>query len=295
LGIGESAGIPSTGKASHRYLRPAERSWGPALSNTGLNLGILVAAFLIPWLAENYGWRSAFIVPGALGFLWIPLWLWVSSNSNVPEGDPATVTSPLTHRDLLKDPQLWGFAAANFFTMAIYAFWTNWTVLYFDQTFGLKLAEANRWAAIPPLVAYAGGLFGAWLAQVFISSRGLKPMDARFRVCVLMALGALITALVPLGQTPLQATVGIAASLFFSQALGVNFYTLPVDAYGQSRAGFAVAMLTAAFGLLQVLISPNIGRVADQLGSFAPVCVAVAFCPLLGCAILRLTRREESA
>ncbi len=29
----------------------------------------------MPWIAINYGWRWAFIITGALGFVWLVFWI----------------------------------------------------------------------------------------------------------------------------------------------------------------------------------------------------------------------------
>jgi hypothetical protein len=45
-------------------------------------------------------------------------------------------------------------------------------------------------------------------------------------------------------------------------------------------------VLVSAYGLLQIFLSPLIGRLVDQHG-FSPVCVLVAFPPLLGYLLLK--------
>jgi ACS family hexuronate transporter-like MFS transporter len=119
--------------------------------------------------------------------------------------------------------------------------------------------------------------------------RGWQPIRARRRICLLAAIGMLCTALVPYATTPLWAVLAISLSFFASSAWGVNLYTMPLDAYGGNRAAFAVSLLTAAYGLLQVFISPWIGRQVDQHG-FAPVCWLVALSPLVGYFILEFTK-----
>ena len=293
LGLFESAGIPSTAKASHRYLKPAERAFGPAISSAGLSIGGIGAATGLTWIALRFGWQWAFIVPGALGLLWIPLWIWVARHEQVPEGDPATVAPRIDFHQMLRDPQLWGFAAGNFFAMTIFALWTFWTTEFFVKTYSLSLAQTNYgFAWMPAAISVLGAMFGAWLSRRLTLS-GLTPENARRRTVFFMALGMTITAAVPFMPTAGWAALLISLSYFCAQAQGVNFYTLPVDAYGQSRAAFAVALLTMAFGVLNLIMGPLVGRIASTHG-FAPVCYVCAFCPLIGYAIITLTRRREA-
>jgi ACS family hexuronate transporter-like MFS transporter len=147
LGAAEAGGIPAAGKAIHRYLPPEERALGNAVNQIGVSLGLVLAPPLATWLAVTYGWRSAFIVPGALGLLWIPLWLRVGGASPAVDNS----ASPALHLALLTDQRMWGFAAANGLSMVLYSLWTNWTTLYLVDAGGLTLVQAAWFAWIPPL------------------------------------------------------------------------------------------------------------------------------------------------
>ena len=294
MGVGESAGIPSTAKASHRYLHADERAYGPAISQIGLSIGAIAAPTLFTFIAVTWGWRWAFIVPGALGLLWIPLWLWTSKNSFVPEGDPATVPPRVAPRDMLRDPMLWGLAVGNFFSMATFSLWTVWTTEYFVRTFHLPLTNANyNYAWMPQVVACLGALSGAWLSKRFVR-RGMAPFDARRRTCLMAAFFMTSTGLVPLAATPAMAALLISLSFFAASVWGVNYYTLPVDIYGQGRTGFAVSFLTAAFGLFVLVVSPAIGAIAQRQG-FAVVCYTFAFFPLIGYGAMEVGRHFRAA
>ena len=81
LGVGEGGGIPSTGKACAVYLEPGERALGSGITQLGLSFGAVLAPLLAETCARLWGWRSAFAVAGGLGFVWIPLWLWISRHA----------------------------------------------------------------------------------------------------------------------------------------------------------------------------------------------------------------------
>ena len=78
LGIGEAAGIPCAGKANGVYLQPRELAFGTALNQVGITIGSIAAPLMVAAMAPVYGWRSVFVVCGALGFVWIPVW-WVTA------------------------------------------------------------------------------------------------------------------------------------------------------------------------------------------------------------------------
>ena len=121
--------------------------------------------------------------------------------------------------------------------------------------------------------------------------RGWAPMVARRRVYLFGALGMMLSALVPLAPNLWVAFALISMSYFSSSMASVNLYTMPLDAYGGSSAAFAVSLLTSGYGVLQLFASPLIGWVADRHG-FSPICVAIAFPPLIGYLLLEWTKKR---
>jgi ACS family hexuronate transporter-like MFS transporter len=288
LGVAEAAGVPASGKAIHQYLRPAERALGNALSQAGLSLGMILAPPIATWLAVRGGWRQAFVVTGALGLAWIPLWNWAARRAR-PSGSAETGRQACP--SVLRDHRLWAFVAANALGMMGYSLWTNWTTLYLVEVHGLTLVEAAWYAWIPPLAAMLGGFAGGWLS-LRLMERGVAATAARFRVCLAAAVAALATAAIPAAPTPAWASAGISLSIFAVAAFSVNMYTLPLDAFGGARAAFAVSLLVASYGALQALISPVFGKVIDLYG-YAPLAIAASLAPLAACVVLWGTRAVE--
>jgi len=288
LGIAEAAGIPAAGKAIHQYLRPGERALGNAVNQAGVSLGSVIAPVLATWIASRGGWRNAFVVTGALGFAWIPLWLWVSRRA------PAAPL-PAQHRAadaaMLRDRRLWVFAAANALSMVGYFFWFLWTSKYMVDTYRLTLRQAVWFVWIPPVFACCGGFLGGWLSLRLVE-RGVPAAAARFRVCLAAAIVSLITAALPWVTSPAWATAGISASIFAVAAFSVNMYTLPLDTFGAAAAGFTVSILVSSYGAISTILGPALGAVIDAHG-YAPVTAAIAFTPLAACALLWYTRSTQ--
>ena len=290
LGAAESAGIPATGKASAVYLPPRERAMGSALFQVGLTIGAIASPLVAQYFARTYGWRSAFVLVGALGFLWIPLWLVVSRK--VPREAEAAVAPSTPAMDVLRDRRYWALLAANVLLMSVYSLWVNWTTVFLVKVHGMPQADANyHFAWIPPIFATAGGLVGGWLTLRW--SRGERDVTAaRLRVILLGSVLLLAGALVPLMPSPQLATVFICLSFFACVASSVNVYAIPLDLFGVRSAGFTVAGLTSVYGLLQGVFSSVVGRVVDHWG-FTPVCLTVAVLPMASWLILRAALGER--
>jgi ACS family hexuronate transporter-like MFS transporter len=123
LGIGEAAGIPCAGKANAAYLQPRELALGTALNQVGITIGSIAAPLMVAVMAPAYGWRSVFVVCGALGFVWIPVWWATVTRIAVPLTEPPTPDSGITK--ILRDRRIWGLAVANALVMTVYTLWTN--------------------------------------------------------------------------------------------------------------------------------------------------------------------------
>lgn len=280
LGMAEAAGIPAAGKAIHQYLLPAERALGNAVNQAGVSLGLIFAPPLAAWIALRYGWRNAFLVAGALGWLWLALWSVTSklAPAALPEKRPPDLA-------ILRDPRLWAFVAANALSMVGYSFWTNFTVSYFKDVHRLSLAAAAGFSWIPFAFAAFGGFTGGWLSLDRMR-RGADAVAARTRVCFLAAVLSLAAAAIPWMPSPAWSAAGISLAMFSVAAFSVNMYTLPLDTFGGARAAFAIAILVAAYGAAQALISPAFGALIDRYG-FAPVCWITAVTPLAAFGVLK--------
>ena len=288
LGVAEAGGIPAAGKAIHQYLRPAERALGNAINQAGVSLGAILAPPVATFIAVRSGWRHAFILTGALGLLWIPLWNWAARM--VPARPVATAGRTFA-TEVLRDRRLWAFVFANALSMIGYSLWTNWTTQYLVDAHHLTVPEAAWYAWIPPFIAMGGGFAGGWLSLRLMRG-GMRAQAARFRVCFCASILALITAAIPLAPSAGSAAALIAISFFAVSAFSVNTYTLPLDTFGAERAAFAISMLVASYGAVQLVISPAFGALIDHYG-YTPVTTFTAFTPLAACAVLRGLRSVE--
>lgn len=286
LGIAQAGGVPSSGKAFAMYLAPAERALGNSLSQTGISLGGMAA----PLLAAHFDWRTAFLIAGSLGFLWIPIW-WLTSY-RVPAPPISPHARQTSIKDMLSDKRYWTFIAATILGMTTYSLWTNWVTPYLVKTWGLSQSQANaQFAWITPLMGLVGGLTGGYLTLRW-SGQGMPIQQARMRAIWIGCVGMTCTAAVPWMGSAGGAALLMAVSYFCGTIFTVNLYSMPLEVFGRKRAAFAVASLTSAYGFLQTVVSPAVGWTADHYG-FAPVCQAIAFLPL--CAAFLLSRVKVDA
>ena len=76
LGAGEAANWPGATKAVSEWFPAKERAIAVALFDSGSAIGGAVAPALVVWLFHEFGtWRPVFLITGALGFLWLCVWM----------------------------------------------------------------------------------------------------------------------------------------------------------------------------------------------------------------------------
>ena len=84
LALGEAGNFPAAIKVTAEYFPKRDRAYATAIFNAGSAIGALVAPFTIGPLAKFFqsigwgnGWEMAFIVIGALGFIWMGFWVFL--------------------------------------------------------------------------------------------------------------------------------------------------------------------------------------------------------------------------
>jgi len=75
LGFGEAGVFPASIKTVAEWFPKRERALATGIFNSGTNLGAILTPITAGLLTVVLGWRWAFVIVGALGFLWLILWL----------------------------------------------------------------------------------------------------------------------------------------------------------------------------------------------------------------------------
>jgi ACS family hexuronate transporter-like MFS transporter len=277
LGVAEASGVSAVGKAVGMYLPPKERATGTAMSQLGLSLGAGLAPRFAVFFAYQYDWSWAFYAAGIISLAWIPIWL--ATARLIPPTVEAAPPGGKHSFALLADPKMWALIGANFLSMTIYSLWTNWSPTYLVHVHHLSPQQASHYTPVVPICGYFGALAGGSLSWRLIN-KGMKPVAACKRACLIAAVLLLGTMTIPLLPTPALATAGMSLSYFLICAWSTNHYTLPIDIYGAGRAAFAIGGLIFAYGAMQAVVSPPLGAIIERYG-FQPVCFTFALFPIL--------------
>jgi ACS family hexuronate transporter-like MFS transporter len=239
LGLAEGGNFPAAVKTVCIWFPKKERALATGIFNAGSNVGALLAPLLVPWLTIAYGWPTAFLVTGALGFLWIVAWWLFYQN---PENHPRVSPTELAHirsdppdpavkipwLSLLRHRQTWAFVVGMFLSAPIWWFYLYWLADFLSKSYGLSLSKLSLPLVVVYMVADIGSIGGGWLSSWLIK-RGWTVNAARKTTLLVCALCVVPVFAASSTSSLWVATllVGLAASA--NQGFSANLYTLVSD------------------------------------------------------------------
>src|SRR5208283_564225 len=99
LGICEAANFPVCIKTVAEWFPRKERALSTSIFNSGANIGNFLVPAVVPLMVLAFKWRGAFVAAGAIGFIWLALWLWLYRR---PEVHPRVSAAELAY--IQRDP-----------------------------------------------------------------------------------------------------------------------------------------------------------------------------------------------
>lgn len=299
LGLGESAIFPASIKTVAEWFPKKERALAAGLFNAGTNMGAILTPMIVPWLTMRWGWESAFIATGALGFVWLALWIPMYRSADVHpavtatelahiRSDPVEPAASMPWIHLLGYKQTWAFAVAKLFADPIWWFYLYWLPKFLDSRYGVKLSGVALPLIVIYLVADVGSIGGGWLSSALIK-RGWTVNRARKTAMLSMALLIVPTALAPNATSMWTAVLIVAVAAAAHQAWSANAYTLASDMFPKAAVGSVVGIGAFAGAMGGVVFQRVIGRVLDANGhNYAPIFLVCGGAYVTGWLIIHL-------
>lgn len=259
LGLGESGNFPAAIKATAEWFPRKERAFATGIFNGGTNVGAVVAPLMVPYIALNWGWRWAFIITGALGFVWLAVWLLVYRNPDVHpklskaelayiRSDPAEREERVSWFEVLGHRQTWAFFLLKLLSDPVWWFYLFWLPKFLDSQFGVKLAGLAAPLVVIYLIADIGSIGGGWLSGALIR-RGWSVNKGRKITLLIAALLILPTMFVPFAPTMWGAVALVSLAAAAHQWWSANVFTTASDMFPRRAVasvvgfgGFAGAM-----------------------------------------------------
>ncbi len=297
LGLGEAGNFPTAVKTVAEWFPKRERAFATGLFNSGSNIGAIAAPIVVPWLTVTYGWYEAFVVTGALGFIWVIAWLLMYRSPALhprvsPEelayinSDPPESEEKVSWLKLLKYRQTWAFAIGKMLTDPIWWFYLFWLPKYLQEGYGIQLTALAAPLVTVYLISDAGSIVGGWISS-FLIKRGWSVNAGRKTAMLIMALGVTPMILSSFLDSMWGVILIVALAAASHQGWSANIFTFSSDMFPKRAVGsvvgiggFAGAMGGMAFASVTGLWLEYSG------GNYLPLFFVCGFAYLIALAIM---------
>ncbi len=291
LALGESGNFPAAIKTTAEYFPKKDRAFATSIFNAGASVGALAAPLLIPPLAKHYGWEMAFIIIGALGFLWMFFWQYMydkpekSKHVNQAEleyihqddaeeeaaaaAKAAEEEKSIPFMQCFKFKQTWSFIVGKFLTDGVWWFFLFWAPAYFQDQFNAPASSPLGQGLIFTLYAIVTviSLFGGYLPKLFVEKKGMNPYSGRMLAMLIFAFFPLVAlAAQPLGAySPWWPAILIGIAGAGHQAWSANIFSTVGDMFPKSTIASVTGIGAMAGGIGSMIIQ----KVAGNLFTYA--------------------------
>ena len=325
LALGEAGNFPAAIKVTAEYFPKKDRAYATSIFNAGASIGALVAPLSIPLLAKCWGWEMAFIVIGALGFIWMGFWIFIydapAKSKHVNEAELTYIEQDRNEEGIIdtgkaedekKIPfwkcfsykQTWAFAAGKFMTDGVWWFFLFWTPSYLNTQFGIKTSEGLGIALIFTLYAITMlSVLGGKLPAIIMNRTGMNPYAARMRAMLIFAFFPLVVLFAqPLGTiSPWLPVITIGIGCAAHQSWSANIFSTIGDMFPKGAIASITGIGGMAGGISSMILQKSAGKLfvySDEVqltfmgfegkpaGYFIIFCIC-AFAYLIGWVIMK--------
>lgn len=307
LGAAESANFVGAQKVAAEWFPPKDRGTLNGWVQAGTVTGAVITPPVVIWMADRWGWRSAFLFTGALGLVWAAAWfrfyhlperhpriaadeLQLIQGDDAPRGEGKE--KPIRWLQFFAFPQTWGLLFARIISDPVWWFYLFWLPKYLTEKEGMTEQGMSYVVWIPYLVSDIGSVVGGWYSGRLIARR-LGAVASRKTVMIVSAM------MMPAGLLLLLKPPTALALLLISFVLGAhsswktNLVTLTVDIFPRSVVASIHGIVATGGGIGGALFTTCAGYIIDKY-SYTPLLVLMALLHPLAYLCVRWLVRGEA-
>jgi ACS family hexuronate transporter-like MFS transporter len=295
LGLGEAGLWPGAVKNNGEWFPVKQRALAQGIFNAGASIGNVVAPVIIVYLYAHFGWKTTYIILGALGLLWVIPWLilnkskpethpWISEeernlilNDRIKNNDVAVEgAKSLSVGKILSYKQPWGILLCRFFIEPIWWFFAGWMPIYLFNKFGLSIEEIGKTMWISYLMAAAGGILGGIFTEEIIKRTSVNVgRKASIVFGSLLIIIGFVSIILFVNDSNYMTFIYLAGlALFgFQFAIG-NIQTLSSDLFRGPSVGTLAGLAGTIAAVSPIIMNWFIGSITKG-GSYTPAFIAI--------------------
>ncbi|WP_247235683.1 MFS transporter [Telluribacter sp. SYSU D00476] len=278
LGMGEGGCFPGAAKTVYEWFDKKERALANGIAIGGSAIGAVIAPPLTIWIADFYGWRGGFILPGLVGLIWVVVWLlipWKKVARNVKSAatEPAEAKKPATPLlQLFKNREVWILIIIRFLLDPVFYFLMFWIPKYLSEVRNVSFERIGSLFWIPFMALGVANILGGWLSDKLVKRR-VSINKARKTI---MGLAAALTLVAPMIEWVASVEVAIALMSVFMFAHGfwiTNYITSISDLFGEGATSTVVGLSGTAGAVSGLILNPLMGLIIQNY-SYRPLWIA---------------------
>lgn len=311
LGAAESANFVGAQKVAAEWFPPKDRGTLNGWVQAGTVTGAIITPLIAVWMADRWGWQSAFVTTGALGLIWAAAWFWFyhlpekhprisaeelalirEGEKEGQKGGETELTSSPSVLSFFRLPQTWGLLLARIISDPVWWFYLFWLPKYLTEREGMTEQRMSYVVWIPYLIADVGSIVGGWYSGRLIAGK-VGAVAARKSVMIVTAL------MMPLGMLlVLRPPIPVALAII-SFVLGVhsawktNLVTLTVDIFPRPIVATIHGIVAMGGGIGGALFQSFAGQVIDKY-SYTPLLVLMGLLHPLAYVCVRALVKSDS-
>jgi len=274
-----------------------------ALFSSGSAVGNVIAPPLIAGLTLVFGWRSAFVLPGLLGLVWLAGWLAIY---RVPAEYPGITRQELSELEdepenankndrwiaLLKNRSVLALVLSRFVSDPVWYLYLFWIPEYLKRERGFSLTDIGMYAWIPFVAGAIGGMTGGRASDMLIA-KGIAPAKARARILYVSAAIAPLGMLTGLVHSAAAAIFLIAIMAFVVYSWFINTAAIIPDVVSGKVVGSVLGLIGTAGSAGGALFTPLVGFLVSRY-SYAIVFMMAGTMHLMGALIFWTLMRDKT-
>jgi ACS family hexuronate transporter-like MFS transporter len=299
LGLGEAGNFPAAVKAVAEWFPKRERALANGVFNSGSNVGAVLAPLVVPWLTLRWGWQSAFVVLGALGFVWLAAWFWLYESpersrrvsaaelAHIRSDPPEAALERIRWQGLLNHRQTWAFVVGYALPSAVWWFYLYWLPKFLNARFEVNMLSMGLPLVVIYTVSSFGSVTGGWLSS-WLLRRGWSVNAGRktaMLVCALSVPPVMFAA----HTSHLWVAIGlIAVAAAAHQGWAANLFALASDLFPKQAVASVVGLGGMVAAMAAMAFSESAGFILETTGSYWSLFVIAGFTYVAALAVIHL-------
>ena len=285
LGLGESVNFPASVKTVAELFPASQRAFATGFFNAGSNIGAIVAPLLIPFIAYKFGWQWAFILTGALGFIWVFFWLITYKTPVQTPQINTELPAVKSWKQVVLKKEVLTICLVRFISDPTWWFLLYWLPKFLNETKAVSTGSLG-WPLVTVYVladigSLAGGAYSSYLIK-----RGKGVYASRKQALLVCAVIALLLCGVGFTDNLWMAVVMIGLGAAAHCGWTANIFATITDVFPKDEVGtvMGVATLSAVSG--GIILSLLTGRILALTGGYSSIFMIVGCTYLLGYVLL---------